>query len=79
MFYPELNKPNLQVWTDTKRRTFTEFKRESTPSKYLLPLPGVTLPATLLPGSCLPRSQRRVEGIHINVQKLAGNASFLCV
>ena len=39
MFYPEQNKPNLQVQTDTKRGTFTEFKRESTPHKFLLPAP----------------------------------------
>jgi hypothetical protein len=38
MFYPKLSNPNLQVWTDTKRETFTEFKRESTPKKPSLPL-----------------------------------------
>lgn len=27
MFYPKLNNPNLQVWMDTKRETFAEFKR----------------------------------------------------
>lgn len=51
MFYPEQNKPNLQVWIDTKRGTFTELKRESTPNKFLLPHLGVALPATFPPAS----------------------------
>lgn len=54
MFYPEQNKPNLQVWIDRARGTFTELKRESTATKFLLPHLGVALPATFLPGSFPP-------------------------
>ena len=62
MFYPQQNKPNLQVWIDTKRGTFTEFKRESKPNKFLLPRPGVTLPATWLPGTFPPAVGDTGEG-----------------
>lgn len=72
MFYPQQNKPNLQAWTDTKRRTFIKFKRKSTPDKFLLPGPSITLPATLLPGT-FPATVRDA-GFHSNVKQTVWNA-----
>lgn len=59
-----------------QREGHSQNSRESTPNKFELPRPGVTLPVPLLSGMKCAPVVRDIEkvGIHSNVKKPAGNA-----